>query len=122
MINELSIGATLLYKLDNIEAGDRVPAGSRIFYSILFSTCVYPQKMALTSPTSGGRLVGVVCSRTQAAEFSLMLRFGAVFPYPACIHDTLLQNIFQVIEKKNYTPLLCIVMSFRETRVAEVKE
>jgi hypothetical protein len=30
---------------------------------------LYPQKLALTSPTSGGRSVGVVRSRTQAMEF-----------------------------------------------------
>jgi hypothetical protein len=29
-----------------------------------------PQKLALTSPTSGGRSVGIVRSRTQATEFS----------------------------------------------------
>jgi hypothetical protein len=27
------------------------------------------QKLALTSPTSGGRSVGVVCSRIQATQF-----------------------------------------------------
>jgi hypothetical protein len=31
---------------------------------------LYPQKSALTSPTSGGRSVGIVCSQTQAMEFS----------------------------------------------------
>jgi hypothetical protein len=31
---------------------------------------LYPQKLALTSPTSGGRLVGIVCLRTKATEFS----------------------------------------------------
>jgi hypothetical protein len=36
---------------------------------------LYPQKLALTSPTSGGRSIGIVRSRTQATEFSL------VFPY-----------------------------------------
>jgi hypothetical protein len=30
---------------------------------------LYPQKLALTSPTSGGRLVDIVRSRTQAMEF-----------------------------------------------------
>jgi hypothetical protein len=30
---------------------------------------LYPQKLALTSPTSGGRSVGIVRSRTQATEF-----------------------------------------------------
>jgi hypothetical protein len=33
---------------------------------------LYPQKLALTSPTSGGRAVGIVRSRTQATEFSLI--------------------------------------------------
>jgi hypothetical protein len=31
---------------------------------------LYPQKLALTSPTSGGRSVGIVHSRTQAREFN----------------------------------------------------
>jgi hypothetical protein len=31
---------------------------------------LYPQKLALTSPTSGGRSVGIVRSRTKATEFS----------------------------------------------------
>jgi hypothetical protein len=30
---------------------------------------LYPQKLALTSPTSGSRLVGIVRSRTHATEF-----------------------------------------------------
>jgi hypothetical protein len=29
---------------------------------------LYPQKLALTSPTSGGRLVGIICSQTKATE------------------------------------------------------
>jgi hypothetical protein len=33
---------------------------------------LYPQKLALTSPTSGGRSVGTVRSWTQAMEFSLV--------------------------------------------------
>jgi hypothetical protein len=34
---------------------------------------LYPQKLALTSLTSGDRSVGIVCSRTQATEFLLFL-------------------------------------------------
>jgi len=34
-------------------------------------TPLYPQKLALTSPTGGGRSVGIVCVRTKATEFSL---------------------------------------------------
>jgi hypothetical protein len=33
------------------------------------ATPLYPQKMALTSPTSGGRSVSIVRSRTKATEF-----------------------------------------------------
>jgi hypothetical protein len=32
------------------------------------ATPLYPQNVALTSPTSGGRSVGIVRSRTQATE------------------------------------------------------
>jgi hypothetical protein len=35
-----------------------------------YATPLYPQKLALTSPTSGSRSVGIVRSRTQATEFS----------------------------------------------------
>jgi hypothetical protein len=37
----------------------------------------YPQKLALTSPTSGGRLVGRARSRTEATGFSLKFKFIA---------------------------------------------
>jgi hypothetical protein len=48
--------------LENLEYGridpSRWPRGT-----------LYPQKLALTSSTSGGRSVGIVRSRTQATEF-----------------------------------------------------
>jgi hypothetical protein len=34
---------------------------------------LYPQKLAITSPTSSGRSVGIVRSRTQTMEFSLYI-------------------------------------------------
>jgi hypothetical protein len=34
---------------------------------------LYPQKLALTSLTSGGRSVGIFCSQTKATEFSFIL-------------------------------------------------
>jgi hypothetical protein len=37
---------------------------------------LYPQKLALTSPTSGGRSVGIVSSRTKATEFSFFFSGG----------------------------------------------
>ena len=42
-------------------------------------TPLYPQKLALTSPTGGGRSVGIVRSRTKATEFSFSFR-----PHPSC--------------------------------------
>jgi len=36
-------------------------------------TPLYPQKLALTSPTGGGRCVGIVRVRTKATELLLML-------------------------------------------------
>jgi hypothetical protein len=40
------------------------------------ATPLYPQKFALTSPTSGGRSVGIVHSRTKATELCYMLQAG----------------------------------------------
>jgi hypothetical protein len=37
---------------------------------------LYPQKLALTSPTSGGRTAGIVRSRTQATELVLFCSSG----------------------------------------------
>ena len=42
-------------------------------------TPLYPQKLALTSPTGGGRSVGIVRVRTKATEFSLV-RFSVTSP------------------------------------------
>jgi hypothetical protein len=43
---------------------------------------LYPQKLALTSPTSGGRSVGIVRSRTQTTEvfFSFLELMVQMFP------------------------------------------
>ena len=38
-------------------------------------TPLYPQKLALTSPTGGGRSVGIVRSRTKATEFSFIYNY-----------------------------------------------
>ena len=41
-------------------------------------TPLYPQKLPLTSPTGGGRSVGMVRSRTKATEFSLVCKQGVL--------------------------------------------
>jgi hypothetical protein len=56
-----------VYKADNTAVGIR-----RVDYA----TPLYPQNLALTSLTSGGRLVGIVRSWTQATEFSFSLSLG----------------------------------------------
>jgi hypothetical protein len=39
------------------------------------TTPIYPQKLALTSSTSGGRSVGIARSRTKATDLLLLLLF-----------------------------------------------
>ena len=41
-------------------------------------TPLYPQKLALTSPTAGGRSVGTVRSRTKVTEFFFFLNFTEI--------------------------------------------
>jgi len=41
-------------------------------------TPLYPQKLELTSPTSGGRSVGIVRSLTKATEFFFNNRLSSV--------------------------------------------
>jgi len=47
-------------------------------------TPLYPQKLALTSPTGGGRSVSIVRSRTKATEFRLLL-LTATGLYPVAV-------------------------------------
>jgi hypothetical protein len=54
----------LIPGLETLEYGRRDPSRSQ-------RGTLYPQKLGLTSPTSGGRSVGIVRSRTKATEFSL---------------------------------------------------
>jgi hypothetical protein len=51
--------------LENKEYGSKDP-------SLWPSGTIYPQKLAPTSPTSSGRSVGIVYSRTKATEFVLL--------------------------------------------------
>jgi hypothetical protein len=55
-------------------------------------TPLYPQKFALTSPTSGGRLVGIVRSRTKATEL--------VYGFVSETHRKLNAYIVHVTEPK----------------------
>jgi hypothetical protein len=48
------------------------------------ATPLYPQKLALTSPTSGGRSVGIVGSQTKATEL-------------VAVYDGLRNEVFEVV-------------------------
>jgi hypothetical protein len=43
-------------------------------------TPLYPQKLALTSPTGGGRSVGIVRSQTKAMELYLFTQLYSLLP------------------------------------------
>jgi hypothetical protein len=43
-----------------------------------YATPLYPQKLVLTSSTSGGRSVGILCSRTKATKLLLSPRVSAL--------------------------------------------
>jgi hypothetical protein len=65
-IEELLERKSSVSGLENRDYGRRYP-------SILPLANLYLQKLVLTSPTSGGRSVGIVRSRTQATEFSFLV-------------------------------------------------
>ena len=51
-------------------------------------TPLYPQKLALTSPTDGGRSVGIVRVRTKATEFS--------FSFMVRVYAALVLTVFEI--------------------------
>jgi hypothetical protein len=58
------------------------------------ATPLYPQKLELTSPTSGGRSVGVVRSRTKATELvSYLVRYEYFKVIQNFIHITWCLNL-----------------------------
>jgi len=51
-------------------------------------TPLYPQKLALTSPTGGGRSVGIVRLRTKATEYVLFTCFTVYTTEHTYMHFT----------------------------------
>jgi len=73
-------------------------------------TPLYPQMLALTSPTGGGRSVGIVRVRTKAMEFSLVFSSIAIpteLPVPQS------ETVPFVIVRDN---LLLCVLAFKEEK------
>ena len=60
-------------------------------------TPLYPQKLTLTSPTGGGRSVGIVRVRTKATEFVLFLFVANVETWQAAFPVFILLNLSSVI-------------------------
>ena len=56
-------------------------------------TPLYPQKLALTSPTGGGRSVGIVRVRTKATEF-FIVRVGMCI----CASFSLLVRPYYIVQ------------------------
>jgi hypothetical protein len=54
---------------------------------------LYPQNLTLTLPTSGGRSVGIVRSRTQTTEFSLIFSFKTKESYESYLDNFILWNL-----------------------------
>jgi hypothetical protein len=46
---------------------------------------LHPQNLPLTWPTSGGRSVGIVCSRTKPTEFSYNFNYNGLHPHSGII-------------------------------------
>jgi hypothetical protein len=65
---------------------------------------LYPQKWALTSPSSGSRSVGIVRSRTQATKFYF------ISAYPCECYDGILKWVPSIS-----SPVLCSTREIRDT-------
>jgi hypothetical protein len=79
--DELLEGKSSGFGLESREYGHRNRHSDHVAPSI-------SKKLALTSPTSGGRSVGIVCSRTQATEFSLVLKIEFIVFQHVPVYDS----------------------------------
>jgi ribosomal protein L37E len=62
---------------------------------------LYPQKLSITSPTSGGRSVGIVRSRTQTMEVFLFHKIPSTFTRYSCyFHITVSVKYFSGFQRR----------------------
>jgi hypothetical protein len=70
---------------------------------------LYPQKLALTSPTGGGHSVGVVRSRTEDTEYAFVYSFlflASKCPLRPTSHTQCLALAFRELAKEQDYPLI----------------
>jgi hypothetical protein len=78
---------------------------------------LYPQRSALISPTSGGRSIGIVCSWTQATEFSLVLvhfLFNLQFQRQLNWNEWMFQNCYAMHTFPNF---LHVIIDYQQSRL-----
>jgi hypothetical protein len=72
-------------------------------------TPLYPQKLALTSLTGGGRSVGMVRSRTKTTEFSLVslenVTEGTILKTKCRYEDKIRIGVKEVLNEGNWNQL-----------------
>jgi hypothetical protein len=73
---------------------------------------LYPQKLALTSPTSDGRSVSIVRLRTKATDF--FFSFSSLSPIFAK-YGGFLPNRFQFLQSEVFTAMFMGSSTFRDT-------
>ena len=78
-------------------------------------TPLYPQKLALTSPTGGGRSVGIVRSRTKATEFSLY-KIQSILEYGAEVWQISTREINKILSTE-----MDVLRSARKSRMERIK-
>jgi hypothetical protein len=81
---------------------------------------LYPQKLALASPTNGGRSVGIVRSRTTAKEFPFVLGGGLKHSLPYTVSPTLdkeFTNRSRSESRRRAVVQLCLIMDSMNYRL-----
>jgi hypothetical protein len=73
--------------------------GTRYAYHV---TPLYPQNLALTSPTGGGRSVGIVRSRTKAMELIILTDGSVYYTDPSTVFFNL--NLYTKVNQSRYRP------------------
>jgi hypothetical protein len=63
---------SIVHRVKGIDLKQTIDENETLITSCPGKLQLYPQKFAQTSPTSGGRPVGIVRSRTEATKFSLV--------------------------------------------------